>query len=75
VPYYFLDKPLTLQFKQNQFSLSYKDSIVAEGHLNQDNLLTTNKGQWKIRINSTTPFKHAFKITKFALPTAVKKFN
>ena len=75
VPYYFLDKPLTLQFKQNQFSLSYKDSIVAEGHLNQDNLLTTNKGQWKIRINSTTPFKHAFKITKFALPTAVKNLT
>ena len=75
VPYYFLDKPLTLQFKQNQFSLSYKDSIVAEGHLNQDNLLSTNKGQWKIRINSTTPFKHAFKITKFALPTAVKNLT
>ena len=75
VPFYFLDKPLTLQFKQNQFSLSYKDSIVAEGHLNQDNLLTTNKGQWKIRINSSTTFKQEFKITKFALPTAVKNLT
>ncbi|MEQ1105981.1 polysaccharide biosynthesis tyrosine autokinase [Acinetobacter ursingii] len=71
VPYYFLDKPLTLQFKQNRFNLSYKDSIVAEGYLNQDNLLTTNKGQWKVHINSSASFKHEFKITKFALPTAV----
>ncbi|WP_151981708.1 polysaccharide biosynthesis tyrosine autokinase [Acinetobacter guerrae] len=71
VPYYFLDKPLTLQFKQNQFTLSYKDNVVAEGRLNQDNLLTNSKGQWKIRINSSTPFKQEFKITKLALPTAV----
>ncbi len=75
VPFYFLDKPLVLQFKQNQFSLTYKDNIVAEGRLNQDNLLTTNQGQWKIRINSSTPFQHEFKITKFALPTAVKNLT
>ncbi|WP_151732580.1 polysaccharide biosynthesis tyrosine autokinase [Acinetobacter ursingii] len=75
VPHYFLDKPLTLQFKQNQFSLSYKDDVVAEGRLNQDNVLTTKKGQWQIRINSATAFKQEFKITKFALPTAVKNLT
>ncbi len=75
VPFYFLDKPLTLKFKQNQFSLSYKDNIVAEGRLNQNNVLTTNKGKWQLQINSSSPFQQEFKITKFALPTAVKNLT
>lgn len=75
VPPYYLDKPLTLQFKQNQFSLSYKDDIVFEGRLNQNNVLNTAQGTWQVQVNTNTPFQQKFKLTKFALPTAVKNLT
>ena len=72
VPTYYLDKPLELQFKnQQQFSLSYKDQEVFAGTLNKPNLAQDKYGQWNIELYNKTPFKQSFMLTKLSLPSAV----
>ncbi|MEN8276061.1 polysaccharide biosynthesis tyrosine autokinase [Acinetobacter seifertii] len=77
VPEYYLDKPLKLEFKdQNQFTLTYKDQVIFNGMLNQKNVLNTEKGLWQIQLNAQGDLKkQSFTLTKAALPTAVKNFN
>lgn len=58
VPEYYLDKPLKLEFKnQNQFTLSYKDQIVFNGMLNQKNVLNAEKGLWQVQLNAQGDLK------------------
>ncbi|WP_151863379.1 polysaccharide biosynthesis tyrosine autokinase [Acinetobacter sp. TUM15512] len=77
VPEYYLDKPLKLEFKDsNHFNFIYKNQIVFNGKLNQKNILETNKGLWAVEINAQGDLsKQSYTLSKFALPTAVKKFN
>ena len=76
IPEYYLDKPLTLSFtNQNQFSLRYKDNIIFQGLLNQLNVKSDTKGLWKIEISSQSSFKQNFTLTKLALPTAMNVFQ
>ena len=76
IPEYYLDKPLTLSFiNQNQFSLSYKDNVIFQGLLNQLNAKSDTKGLWKIEISSQSSFKQSFTLTKLALPTAMNVFQ
>ncbi|EEY91604.1 tyrosine-protein kinase Ptk [Acinetobacter junii SH205] len=73
VPTYYLDKNLTLNFKNNkEYTLSYKDNLVFEGILNQKTNHISDKGYWSLKINSKAPFEQTFTLRKLALPTAVK---
>ena len=73
IPQYYYDKKLTLQFvDKNKFNLSYKDQVVFKGSLNHLNQTQDNKGMWSVQINSQSPFKQDFTITKLSLPSAVK---
>lgn len=72
VPTYYVDKPLELQFKdQQQFSLSYKDQEVFKGTLNKPNSAQDKYGQWKVELYNKTPFKQSFTLTKLSMPSAV----
>lgn len=76
VPTYYLDKPLELQFKnQQQFSLSYKDQEVFAGTLNKPNLAQDKYGQWNIELYNKTPFKQSFMLIKLSIPTAVNELK
>ena len=76
IPEYYQDKPLTLEFiDNNQFNLSSNDRIIFKGLLNQTNQTADSYGVWKVKISSPHPFKHSFTLTKFALPTAMKRFQ
>ncbi|AMW77509.1 tyrosine protein kinase [Acinetobacter sp. TGL-Y2] len=72
VPTYYVDKPLELQFKdQQQFSLSYKDQEVFKGTLNKPNSAQDKYGQWKVELYNKTPFKQSFTLRKLSMPSAV----
>lgn len=72
VPSFYVDKPLELQFKdQQQFSLSYKDQEVFKGTLNKPNLAQDKYGSWKVEVYNKTPFKQSFTLTKLSMPSAV----
>ncbi|MCU4308162.1 polysaccharide biosynthesis tyrosine autokinase [Acinetobacter radioresistens] len=73
VPQFYIDKPLTLKFLDNQdFSFSYKNEIVFTGKLNSLNQDLNDKGLWKIQIYTKSPLEQSFKITKLSIPSAVK---
>lgn len=77
VPQKFLNQSLVLNIKDNQsFSLSNPntDEIILKGKLNQNNMISTPDGLWKVTIFNSHPLDQEYVITKQALPTAVGNF-
>ncbi|WP_445114556.1 polysaccharide biosynthesis tyrosine autokinase [Acinetobacter sp. WZC-1] len=75
IPAYYLDKPLTLNFiDNNQFTLrDENDEVVFQGNLNLTGQHSSPTGFWKVRIDSNHPFEQSFSLTKLALPSAMKQ--
>ena len=74
VPQKFLNRSLSLNIQDNKtFTLTDIDEekIVFKGKLNQNNILSSAEGLWKITIFNSGSLKHDYIITKQALPTAV----
>lgn len=73
VPNYYLDKKLSLSFKNNSFSLTdlKTDEVVLKAPLNQLNQINTKYGLWKIAIFSRDSFNSDYVVKKSSLPTAV----
>lgn len=75
IPAYYLDKPLTVNFtKDNQFTLSYKDSVILTAKQNQPNQISSRKGLWKIELSTQIPPKQSFTLIKQSLPSSVATF-
>lgn len=73
VPEYYLDKPLKLEFiDQDKFNLSYQDQVVFTGLLNKKNQHIDTKGLWNVQIDSKAPFKQSFTLKKFSLPSTMQ---
>lgn len=74
VPQKFLNRSLSLNIQDNKtFTLTDtdKEKIVFKGKLDQNNILSSAEGLWKITIFNSGNLKHDYIITKQALPTAV----
>ncbi len=73
VPNYYLDQKLTLNFKNNSFSLTdpKTDKVLLTAPLNQLNQINTKYGLWKIAIFSKDSFNSDYFVKKSSLPTAV----
>ncbi len=73
IPNYYLDKKLSLSFKNNSFSLMdlKTDKVVLKAPLNQLNQINTKYGLWKIAIFSKDSFDSDYFVKKSSLPTAV----
>ncbi|HJP47305.1 polysaccharide biosynthesis tyrosine autokinase [Acinetobacter venetianus] len=73
IPNYYLDKKLSLSFKNNSFSLMdlKTDEVVLKAPLNQLNQINTKYGLWKIAIFSKDSFDSDYFVKKSSLPTAV----
>lgn len=74
IPNYYLDKPLSLSFNKNTFSLTdiKTDQILLTAPLNKQNQLNTQFGNWKISIFSKDNFDTHYLIQKSSLPAAVQ---
>lgn len=73
VPNYYLDQKLTLNFKNNSFSLTYPktDKVLLTAPLNQLNQVNTQDGFWKIAIFTKDTFDIDYSVQKSSLPAAV----
>ena len=73
VPDFYLDEPLQLKFKEsNTFQLLHKDEVVFEGKTNVKNQVPSPYGLWQVYIVKNNNLAPELKITKYALPTAMK---
>ena len=73
VPDFYLDEPLQLKFKEsNTFQLLHKDEVVFEGKTNVKNQVPSPYGLWQVYIVNNNNLVPELKITKYALPTAMK---
>ena len=70
---YYLDQKLTLNFKNNSFSLTYPktDKVLLTAPLNQLNQVNTQDGFWKIAIFTKDTFDIDYSVQKSSLPAAV----
>lgn len=77
IPNYYLDKTLSLSFKNNIFSLTdpATEEVLLTAPLNQLNQLSTKFGVWKIAIFSKDTFGTHYFIQKSSLPAAVQAIN
>ncbi|WP_288390590.1 polysaccharide biosynthesis tyrosine autokinase [uncultured Acinetobacter sp.] len=74
VPQKFLNQPLSLNIQDDKtFTLTDVDQeeIFFKGKFNQNNILSSSDGLWKITIFNSGNLKNDYFITKKALPTAV----
>lgn len=73
IPSVFLDHNLRLNFTQEDFTLTDEetDFVVFKGKLNQNNILETSDGLWKVTLMSQARFEQPFFISKRSLPTAM----
>ncbi|HIQ33081.1 MULTISPECIES: polysaccharide biosynthesis tyrosine autokinase [Acinetobacter] len=73
VPNYYLDQKLSLNFKNNSFSLTdpKTDRILLTAPLNQLNQVNTQDGFWKIAIFTKDTFNIDYSVQKSSLPAAV----
>ncbi len=73
VPNYYLDQKLSLNFKNNSFSLTdpKTDKILLTAPLNQLNQVNTQDGFWKIAIFTKDTFNIDYSVQKSSLPAAV----
>ena len=73
VPDFYLDEPLQLKFNEsNTFQLLHKDEVVFEGKTNVKNQVPSPYGLWQVYIVNNNNLVPELKITKYALPTAMK---
>lgn len=75
VPEKYLNSSLLLNISENkQITLTDldKEEVVFKGQLNQNNILSTRDGLWKVTIFGN-PLEEEYIVTKQALPTAVNK--
>lgn len=74
IPSYYLDKKLSLNFKNNNFSLTdlNTDEIILTAPLNQLNQINTKYGLWKLAIFTNDTFDTDYFVQKNSLPAAVK---
>ena len=73
VPDFYLDEPLQLKFNEsNTFQLLHKDEVVFEGKTNVKNQVPSPYGLWQVYIVKNNNLAPELKITKYALPTAMK---
>lgn len=77
VPNYYLDKTLSLSFKNNYFSLTNAATkeILLTAPLNQLNQVTMRSGNWEVAIFSTDKLDAHYFIRKQSLPAAVQALN
>ncbi|GAB00124.1 MULTISPECIES: polysaccharide biosynthesis tyrosine autokinase [Acinetobacter] len=73
VPNHYIDKRLSLSFKNNSFSLTdlKTDEVVLTAPLNQLNQINTKYGLWKIAIFSKDSFDSDYLVKKSSLPISV----
>ncbi|MFI8035288.1 polysaccharide biosynthesis tyrosine autokinase [Acinetobacter sp. ABJ_C3_5] len=74
VPNYYLDKKLSLSFKDHNFSLTdpKTDEVLLTAPLNKLNQLSTRAGVWKIAIFSNDTFDTHYFVQRNSLPAAVQ---
>ncbi|OEC84604.1 polysaccharide biosynthesis tyrosine autokinase [Acinetobacter sp. YK3] len=77
VPSYYLDKTLSLSFKDNNFSLTdlATEEVILTAPLNKLNQFSTHYGVWKIAIFTKDNFDTHYLIKKSSLPAAVQTIN
>ena len=74
VPEFYLDKELTLTFKNNNdYQLSYKDNTIFKGTVNRLSTAHDQKGDWKVELFNKSNSDQSYTLKKLALPTAVKQ--
>lgn len=74
IPNYYLDRKLSLSFKDKSFSLTdiKTDEIILTAPLNQLNVLNTRFGTWKVAIFTNDTFDTDYFVQKNSLPAAVQ---
>lgn len=77
VPNYYLDKALSLSFKNNSFSLTdlATEEVILTAPLNKLNQVSTRYGVWKIAIFSKDTFDTHYFVKKSSLPAATQAIN
>ncbi|WP_414659526.1 polysaccharide biosynthesis tyrosine autokinase [Acinetobacter courvalinii] len=74
IPNYYLDKTLSLSFKDQNFSLSdpATEEVILTAPLNKLNQISTRFGVWKIAIFTKDTFNTNYLLQKKSLPAAVQ---
>ncbi|MFL9556129.1 polysaccharide biosynthesis tyrosine autokinase [Acinetobacter baumannii] len=77
IPNYYLDKTLSLNFKENNFSLTdpATKEIILTAPLNKLNQVNTRFGVWKIAIFTKNTFNTNYLLRKKSLPAAVQSIR
>lgn len=77
VPNYYLDKTLSLSFKDQNFNLTDPTTkeVILTAPLNRLNHVSTRYGVWKIAIFTKDTFDTHYLIQKSSLPAAVQAMN
>lgn len=77
IPNQFIDKGLTLTFKNRNFFLvdPQNDQIIFTGIINQSNSIQNKYGSWKISVFTKDNLTSAYQIHKKSLPAAVNAIS
>ena len=77
IPNQFIDKGLTLTFKNRNFFLvdPQNDQIIFTGIINQSNSIQNKYGAWKISVFTKDNLTSAYQIHKKSLPAAVNAIS
>lgn len=77
IPNQFIDKGLTLTFKNRNFFLvdPQNDQIIFTGIINQSNSIQNKYGSWKISVFTKDNLTSAYRIHKKSLPAAVNAIS
>lgn len=77
IPNQFIDKGLTLTFKNRDFFLvdPQNDQIIFTGIINQSNSIQNKYGAWKISVFTKDNLTSAYRIHKKSLPAAVNAIS
>ena len=77
IPNQFIDKGLTLTFKNRDFFLvdPQNDQIIFTGIINQSNSIQNKYGSWKISVLTKDTLTSAYRIHKKSLPAAVNAIS
>ena len=77
IPNQFIDKGLTLTFKNRNFFLvdPQNDQVIFTGIINQSNSIQNKYGAWKISVFTKDNLTSAYRIHKKSLPAAVNAIS
>ncbi len=77
IPNHYQDKTLSLNFKDQNFSLTdpATEQVILTAPLNQLNQVSTHYGVWKLAIFTKDTFETHYLIKKSSLPAAVQAIN